>query len=91
VSSTRRAISISRDGKLLAVATDSQSIRIIDARSLKVLVTIVPFTKNGWVAYTLTGAANGTPAGLGRLLAKNGDSFTQLSSPIRPEELSIHE
>jgi len=91
LSAMRGSMAISPDGNLLAVATKSVNVRIIDAKTLQVLVTIVPFTKNGWVAYTLTGAANGTHAGLGRLLAKNGDSFTQLSSPIRPEKLSIHE
>ena len=91
LSAMRGSMAISPDGNLLAVATKSVNVRIIDAKTLQVLVTIVPFTKDGWVAYTLTGAANGTPAGLGRLLAKNGDFFTPLSSPIRPEELSIHE
>lgn len=57
--STRCKATYSPDGRLIAVA--GRDVKLYDARALHLLATLIPFAKQGWAAYTPSGAANGSP------------------------------
>jgi WD40 repeat protein len=81
------AVAFSPNSRLVAIARNDKDIQVLDATTLRLLVTLIPFEGGDWVAYTPTGAATGSPGGLARLYTVDNQGAHPIPGPIRPEEI----